>query len=431
MKKIWDKGFDNDPQIDAFTVGKDRELDLLLAPYDIEGTMAHITMLSEVGLLEADELSQLLPALEKLRQEALQGQFEIHGEDVHSEVEARLGPLGKKVHTGRSRNDQVALDIKLFTRARIRRTVEKVERLFNLFLQRADELKDVQMPGYTHLQVAMPSSFGLWLGAYAECLCDDLTLLKAAWDINGRNPLGSAAGYGSSAPLDRARTTQLLGFQDLAYNSIYAQMGRGRCERTVAFAYASLAETLGKFATDGCLFVSQNFGFLHLPDACTTGSSIMPQKKNPDVFELVRAHCNRLQGIPNDIRLITGNLPSGYFRDMQLLKEIYLPLFDEMDSCLDILLHAIPDITVEKDLMTRPLYEQAFCVEEVNRLVQDGVPFRDAYRQVGEAVQNGTFHFHGQLQRTHEGSSGNLCLDKIRERFQKVLASFPIDTVGK
>ena len=431
MKKIWDKGFDNDPQIDAFTVGKDRELDLLLAPYDIEGTMAHITMLSEVGLLEADELSQLLPALEKLRQEALQGQFEIHGEDVHSEVEARLGPLGKKVHTGRSRNDQVALDIKLFTRARIRRTVEKVERLFDLFLQRADELKDVPMPGYTHLQVAMPSSFGLWLGAYAECLCDDLTLLKAAWDINDRNPLGSAAGYGSSAPLDRARTTQLLGFQDLAYNSIYAQMGRGRCERTVAFAYASLAETLGKFATDGCLFVSQNFGFLHLPDAYTTGSSIMPQKKNPDVFELVRAHCNRLQGIPNDIRLITGNLPSGYFRDMQLLKEIYLPLFDEMDSCLDILLHAIPDITVEKDLMTRPLYEQAFCVEEVNRLVQDGVPFRDAYRQVGEAVQNGTFHFHGQLRRTHEGSSGNLCLDKIRERFQQVLASFPIDTVGK
>ena len=288
MKKIWDKGFDNDPQIDAFTVGKDRELDLLLAPYDIEGTMAHITMLSEVGLLEADELSQLLPALEKLRQEALQGQFEIHGEDVHSEVEARLGPLGKKVHTGRSRNDQVALDIKLFTRARIRRTVEKVERLFSLFLQRADELKDVPMPGYTHLQVAMPSSFGLWLGAYAECLCDDLTLLKAAWDINGRNPLGSAAGYGSSAPLDRARTTQLLGFQDLAYNSIYAQMGRGRCERTVAFAYASLAETLGKFATDGCLFVSQNFGFLHLPDAVQDGPVLRTVKFLLQVFRQCR-----------------------------------------------------------------------------------------------------------------------------------------------
>ncbi len=420
--KIWDKGFDNDPRIDAFTVGKDRELDLLLAPYDIEGTMAHITMLSEVGLLEADELAQLLPQLEKLRQEALEGKFTISGEDVHSEVEARLGPLGKKVHTGRSRNDQVALDIKLFTRARIRQTVGKVERLFNLFLQRADELKDVLMPGYTHLQVAMPSSFGLWFGAYAECLCDDLTLLKAAWDINNRNPLGSAAGYGSSAPLNRRRTTELLGFQDLAYNAIYAQMGRGRVERQVAFAYASLAETVGKFATDCCLFTSQNFGFVHLPDAYTTGSSIMPQKKNPDVFELLRAHCNRLQGIPNDIRLVTGNLPSGYARDMQLLKELYLPLFDEMDSCLDILIFALPGITVTKDLMSRPLYETAFCVEEVNRLVASGVPFRDAYKQVGQAVQNGTFHFSGELHHTHEGSVSNLCLDEIQARFQKLIA---------
>ena len=420
--KIWDKGFDNDPRIDAFTVGKDRELDLLLAPYDIEGTMAHITMLSEVGLLEADELAQLLPQLEKLRQDALEGRFTISGEDVHSEVEARLGPLGKKVHTGRSRNDQVALDIKLFTRARIRQTVGKVERLFNLFLQRADELKDVLMPGYTHMQVAMPSSFGLWFGAYAECLCDDLTLLKAAWDINNRNPLGSAAGYGSSAPLNRKRTTELLGFQDLAYNAIYAQMGRGRVERQVAFAYACLAETVGKFATDCCLFISQNFGFVHLPDAYTTGSSIMPQKKNPDVFELLRAHCNRLQGIPNDIRLVTGNLPSGYARDMQLLKELYLPLFDEMDSCLDILIFALPGIIVAKDLMSRPLYETAFCVEEVNRLVASGVPFRDAYKQVGQAVQNGTFHFSGELHHTHEGSVSNLCLDEIQARFQKLIA---------
>ena len=423
--KIWDKGFDNDPQIDAFTVGKDRELDLLLAPYDIEGTMAHITMLSEVGLLEADELAQLLPQLEKLRQEALEGKFTISGEDVHSEVEARLGPLGKKVHTGRSRNDQVAVDIKLFARARIRQTVGKVERLFNLFLQRADELKDVLMPGYTHLQVAMPSSFGLWFGAYAECLCDDLTLLKAAWDINNRNPLGSAAGYGSSAPLNRKRTTELLGFQDLAYGSVYAQMGRGRCERVVSFAYATLAETLGKFATDGCLFVSQNFGFLHLPDAYTTGSSIMPQKKNPDVFELVRAHCNRLQGIPADIRQILTNLPCGYFRDMQVLKELYLPLFDRMDGCLDILLLALPGMEINPELMEQPLYKQAFCVEEVNRLVAAGVPFRDAYRQVGQAVQDGSFQFSGGLHHTHEGSIGNLCLDKIRERFLALLEQFP------
>ena len=427
--KIWNKGFDNDAQIDAFTVGHDRELDLLLAPFDIEGTMAHITMLSEVGLLPADDLAKLLPALEELRKEALAGNFTISGEDVHSEVEARLteklGDLGKKVHTGRSRNDQVALDVKLFTRARIRTTVEKVAQLFSLLQERSEACKDILMPGYTHLQVAMPSSFGLWFGAYAESLCDDLVFLKAAWDVADRNPLGSAAGYGSSAPLKRTRTTELLGFKDLAWNSIYAQMGRGRVERMVAFAYATLAETLGKFATDGCLFTSQNFGFLKLPDAYTTGSSIMPQKKNPDVFELVRAHCNRIQGIPNDIRLITGNLPSGYFRDLQLLKELYLPLFDEMDSCLDILLYALPGIQVTTDLMSLPLYEQAFCVEEVNRLVADGIPFRDAYKQVGQAVQNGTFHFSGTLHHTHEGSIGNLCNAQIRERFRTLRAAFP------
>ena len=422
--KIWDKGFDNDPRIDAFTVGKDRELDLLLAPYDIEGTMAHITMLSEVGLLLPEELAILLPELEKLRQEALEGRFEIHGEDVHSEVEARLGPWGKKVHTGRSRNDQVALDIKLFTRARMGVTLEKVTRLFELFVRRADELKDVLMPGYTHLQVAMPSSFGLWLGAYAECLCDDRPLLKAAWEVNDRNPLGSAAGYGSSAPLNRSRTTELLGFRDLAYNSIYAQMGRGRTELAVANAYASLAATLGRFASDCCLFSSQNFGFVKLPDAFTTGSSIMPQKKNPDVFELVRAHCNQLQGIPGTIRLIVGNLPSGYFRDMQVLKEVYLPLFDKMDACLDILALAVPGIKVAQDLMSQPLYAQAFCVEEVNRLVQNGIPFRDAYRQVGKAVQEGTFQFAGELKHTHEGSIGNLCLSEIETRFRRLLEGF-------
>ena len=422
--KIWNKGFDNDPRIDAFTVGRDRELDLLLAPYDIEGSMAHIQMLAEVGLLEADELAALLPALEKLRQEALEGRFVIHGEDVHSEVEERLGTLGKKIHTGRSRNDQIALDLKLFTRARMRRTLGKVQELFDLFIGRARELKDVLMPGYTHLQVAMPSSFGLWLGAYAECLCDDLVQLKAAWDINDRNPLGSAAGYGSSAPLNRSRTTALLGFKDLAYNSIYAQMGRGRTELAVANAYASLAATLGRFASDCCLFSSQNFGFVKLPDAFTTGSSIMPQKKNPDVFELVRAHCNQLQGIPGAIRLIVGNLPSGYFRDMQVLKEVYLPLFDKMDACLDILALAVPGIKVAQDLMSQPLYAQAFCVEEVNRLVQNGIPFRDAYRQVGKAVQEGTFQFAGELKHTHEGSIGNLCLSEIETRFRRLLEGF-------
>ena len=437
--KIWNKGFDNAPEIDAFTVGKDRELDLMLAPWDILGTMAHITMLSEVGLLGADELAKLLPELKKLHQEAVEGRFTIEGEDVHSEVEARLtatlGDIGKKVHTGRSRNDQVAVDIKLYTRSRLEKTVEKVTRLFNLLQEKSEALKDVLMPGYTHLQVAMPSSFGLWLGAYAESLADDLVMLKAAWDVTDENPLGSAAGYGSSAPLNRARTTELLGFGTLDYNSIYAQMSRGRGERMVAWAYSAVAETIGRLAYDGCLFTSQNFGFLHLPDAFTTGSSIMPQKKNPDVFELVRGHCNRIQGIPGTLRYITGNLPSGYFRDMQLLKEVYLPMFDELDSCLDILCFALPGITVTEGLMDKPIYGQAFCVEEVNRLVEAGVPFRDAYRQVGHDVQDGTFHYEGELHHTHEGSIGNLCNDRIREKFESRLAAFPFgrvaDAIGK
>ncbi len=433
--KIWSKGFDNAPEIDAFTVGKDRELDLMLAPWDILGTMAHITMLSEVGLLGKDELEILLPELKKLHQEAVEGRFTIEGEDVHSEVEARLiaalGDVGKKVHTGRSRNDQVAVDIKLFTRARLEKTVRKVAALFDLLQEKSEELKDVLMPGYTHLQVAMPSSFGLWLGAYAESLADDLVMLKAAWDVMDENPLGSAAGYGSSAPLNRTRTTELLGFGTLDYNSIYAQMSRGRGERMVAWACSAVAETIGRLAVDGCLFTSQNFGFIHLPDAFTTGSSIMPQKKNPDVFELIRGHCNRIQGIPAMLRHITGNLPSGYFRDMQLLKEVYLPMFDELDSCLDILCFALPGITVTEGLMDKPLYAQAFCVEEVNRLVEAGIPFRDAYRQVGLAVQNGTFHYEGELHHTHEGSIGNLCTAGIRAKFQARLAAFPFDRVNQ
>ena len=422
--KLWEKGFDNAPEIDRFTVGKDRELDLMLAPYDIQGTMAHITMLQEVGLLEKSELDLLMPVLEQLHQEAEEGHFRIEDdiEDVHSQVELeltrRLGDVGKKVHTGRSRNDQVAVDIKLFSRARIRQTVRKIKVLFDLLQEKSEQLKDVLMPGYTHLQVAMPSSFGLWLGAYAESLCDDLVMLRAAWEVMDENPLGSAAGYGSSAPINRTRTTRLLGFSTLDYNSIYSQMSRGRGERMVAWAYSAVAETLGRLACDGCLFTSQNFGFIHLPDAFTTGSSIMPQKKNPDVFELVRAHCNRIQGIPATLRHITGNLPSGYFRDMQLLKEVYLPMFDELDSCLDILTFAIPGITVTEGLMDRPLYAQAFCVEEVNRLVAAGVPFRDAYRQVGLAVQDGMFHYEGTLNHTHEGSIGNLCTEEIRAKFK-------------
>ena len=433
--KIWNKGFDNAPEIDAFTVGKDRKLDLMLAPWDILGTMAHITMLSEVGLLGKDDLAVLMPELKKLHQEAVEGRFTIEGEDVHSEVEARLtatlGDVGKKVHTGRSRNDQVAVDIKLFTRARLEKTVGKVAKLFDLLQEKSEQWKDVLMPGYTHLQVAMPSSFGLWLGAYAESLADDLVMLKAAWDVTDENPLGSAAGYGSSAPLNRTRTTELLGFATLDYNSIYAQMSRGRGERMVAWAYSSVAETLGRLAYDGCLFTSQNFGFIHLPDAFTTGSSIMPQKKNPDVFELVRAHCNRIQGIPATLKHITGNLPSGYFRDMQLLKEVYLPMFDELDSCLDILAFALPGVTVTEGLMDKPLYAQAFCVEEVNRLAGAGVPFRDAYKQVGHAVQDGTFHYEGELHHTHEGSIGNLCTQQVREKFLSRLESFPFEHVAK
>ena len=426
--KLWDKGFEIDGRIEAFTIGKDRELDLQLAPFDILGTIAHITMLAQVGLLPREDLDRLLPELKTLYRDAAEGRFEIEDgiEDVHSQVELlltrRLGDIGKKVHTGRSRNDQVLVDLKLFARSRIERTVGKVQALFETLQAASERYKDVLIPGYTHLQVAMPSSVGLWLGAYAESLCDDLVVLKAAWDVANQNPLGSAAGYGSSAPLDRTMTTRLLGFDDLDYNVVYAQMTRGRMERTVAFAYASLAETVGRLAVDGCLYSSQNFGFIHLPDALTTGSSIMPHKKNPDVFELVRAHCNKLQGVPGDIRLLTGNLPSGYFRDMQLLKELFFPLFDEMDDCLDIVGYAVRGMEVNTGVMEDPRYKLSFSVEEVNRLVESGVPFRDAYRQVAASIQDGSFEFHGKLEHTHEGSIGNLCNDRVAARLEKVLA---------
>lgn len=438
MAKLWDKGYDDDALIDKFTVGKDRELDLYLAQYDILGTMAHITMLSKVGLLPEEDLNKLLPVLAELHDDAVAGKFEIEPdvEDVHSQVELmltrRLGDVGKKVHTGRSRNDQVLVDLKLYARAEIRKTVEKVQTLFEVLQRKSEQYKDVLLPGYTHLQVAMPSSFGLWFGAYAESLTDDLRLMLAAWDITNQNPLGSAAGYGSSAPLDRTMTTRLLGFADLDYNVVYAQMGRGKTERAISFAYAAVAETVGRLAVDCCLYASQNFGFIHLPDSMTTGSSIMPHKKNPDVFELVRAHCNKIQGAPNDIRLITGNLPSGYFRDMQILKEVFIPIFQEMDDCLDIASYAVEKMEIVKDIMSDPKYRPAFSVEEVNRLVEEeNVPFRDAYKRVGLEIMAGNFSFHGELHHTHEGSIGNLCNDKIAYKLQEVISRFGFENVQK
>ena len=438
--KLWDKGYKIDDAIERFTVGKDKELDLLLATHDILGTMAHVTMLEHVDLLSKDDLDVLLPALRELYAEAEQGNFIIEEgiEDVHSQVELmltrRLGEVGKKVHTGRSRNDQVLVDLKLFTRAQIEKTIGLVEQLFYTLQKRSEEGKALLMPGYTHLQVAMPSSFGLWLGAYAEALTDDMRLLVAAFEQANLNPLGSAAGYGSSAPLNRTMTTQLLGFADLDYNAIYAQMNRGRMERTVAFAYSSVAETIGRLAMDCCMFNSQNFGFIKLPDTMTTGSSIMPHKKNPDVFELIRAHANRLCALPDTIRHITTNLPVGYFRDMQLLKEVYFPLFEEMNSLLEITTYAVEHMEVKADVMSNPLYVPAFSVEEVNRRVENGVPFRDAYRQVADEITNGTFQHEATVEETlshytHEGSIGNLCNDMVKQKMDKLIQTIPMNTI--
>lgn len=438
MAKLWDKGYDDDSLIDRFTVGRDRELDLFLAPYDIMGTAAHIRMLAKVGLLPGEDLEKLLPELQSLYVDAKVGRFVIEPdvEDVHSQVELmltrKLGDVGKKVHTGRSRNDQVLVDLKLYARARIAVTAGKARQLFDILQKRSCESRDVLLPGYTHLQVAMPSSFGLWFGAYAESLTDDMRMMKAAWEIVNQNPLGSAAGYGSSAPLDREMTTRLLGFDDLDYNSVYAQMCRGKMERAVSSAYASVAGTVGRLAMDCCLYASQNFGFIRLPDTMTTGSSIMPHKKNPDVFELVRAHCNHIQAIPNDISLVAGNLPSGYFRDMQLLKEIFIPMFDEMDDCLDIAAYAVGKMDIVKGIMDAPQYQPAFSVEEVNRLVgEENVPFRDAYRRVGLEIMEGRFEFHGRLNHTHAGSIGNLCNDRIKAKMDNILSGFGFEIVEK
>lgn len=436
--KLWDKGYTVNERIDSFTVGKDRETDIYLAEFDILGTMAHVRMLRSVGLMAEEEVVPLLKSLKVLYESAREGKFVIESdiEDVHSQVELELtrslGDLGKKVHTGRSRNDQVLVDIKLFSREGIRRIVEKVRTLFEALQASSEKYKDVLMPGYTHLQVAMPSSFGLWFGAYAESLAADMNQLLAAWNTVNCNPLGSAAGYGSSAPLNRRMTTSLLGFRDLDYNSIYAQMSRGKSERIVSFALSCVAETVGRLAADCCLFNSQNFGFVKLPDELTTGSSIMPHKKNPDVFELIRAHCNRICGAPQTLRLLCTNLPSGYFRDMQLTKEVFFPLFEELESCLDIAVFAITNMKVTEGLMADPKYMQAFSVEEVNRLVsEEKMPFRDAYRQVASRIADGSFRFEGKLAHTHEGSTGNLCNGEIAAKFSEIYQSFGFEAVDE
>ena len=433
--KLWDKGTSVNSLIENFTVGKDREMDLYLAKFDVLGSIAHAKMLTTINLLTKAEFVELHAELIKIYQIIEKGDFIIEDgvEDVHSQVELmltrKLGDTGKKIHSGRSRNDQVLLDLKLFTRSEIQKLVMSVCELFDKLLTKALENRDHLMPGYTHLQVAMPSSFGLWFGAYAESLVDDLVLLKAAYQITNQNPLGSAAGYGSSFPLDRQMTTNLLGFESMNYNVIYAQMGRGKMEKTVAFALSSIAATISKFAFDVCLFMSQNFGFVSLPDELTTGSSIMPHKKNPDVFELVRSHCNKIQAIPYQISLMTNNLPSGYFRDLQILKEVFLPAFQELSDCVSIAGFAIDHMKINTNIMDDDRYKYAYSVEDVNKLVMQGVPFRDAYKEIGGRINAGTYEPTRDVNHTHAGSIGNLCLDEIAEKMVAILEGYEFEQI--
>jgi argininosuccinate lyase len=433
--KLWEKGIPVNKAIEDFTVGKDRELDLYLAPFDILGSMAHITMLESVGLIEKDELPVLLRELKKLYQLSIDKKFVIEEgvEDVHSQVEflltKELGDLGKKIHSGRSRNDQVLLDLKLFTRDAIKEIVGSTSSIIDVLLKRADETKNILMPGYTHLQIAMPSSFGLWFSAYAESLTDDLELLLSAYKITNQNPLGSAAGYGSSFPLNRQMTTDLLGFAKMNYNVVYAQMGRGKVEKIVSFALATIASTISKLAFDVCLFMSQNFNFVGLPAEFTTGSSIMPHKKNPDVFELIRAKCNKLQGVPNQISLMTNNLPSGYFRDLQMVKEVFLPSFKELNDCVNIAAPAIENMTINKGILNDPKFDLIFSVEAVNELVLQGVPFREAYKIIGEHINSGNFIPQKEVKHTHEGSIGNLMLEKIADHKTEIIKEFKFDVI--
>ncbi len=435
--KIWQKNIDVDSLVESFTVGNDRAMDMHLAAADVLGSLAHTRMLNSIGLMTDEDLALVQDELKRIYYEILEGNFEIADsvEDVHSQVEMmlteRVGEAGKKIHSGRSRNDQVLVDLKLYFRSEIQSIFNHTEVLFRQLIKLSEAHKQVLMPGYTHLQIAMPSSFGLWFGAYAESLVDDLELLKAAWHVCNKNPLGSAAGYGSSFPLNRTMTTELLGFEDLNYNVVYAQMGRGKTERILAQAMSSIAATLAKFAMDVTLFINQNFGFISFPAHLTTGSSIMPHKKNPDVFELIRSRCNKIQALPNEIALMTTNLPIGYHRDLQLLKENLFPAFESLSDCLEIAAFMLEHISIKEDILDDPKYDYLFSVEVVNNAVLQGVPFREAYRQIGLAIEDGTFQPSKEVHHVHEGSIGNLCNDQLERMFNDVKSRFDFGKVEK
>jgi len=434
--KLWQKDKASLKEVEKFTVGNDRDLDIYLAPFDVLGSLAHTKMLESVGLLSKEELVVLEIALKEIYQQIAKDNFTLDEgvEDIHSQVESmltqKLGDVGKKIHSARSRNDQVLVDLKLFLRSEIEKLVHSTKEFFDLLILQSEKYKDDLLPGYTHLQLAMPSSFGLWFGAYAESLVDDLITLEAAYEIVNKNPLGSAAGYGSSFPINRTMTTKLLGFDDLNYNVVYAQMGRGKTERIVASALANIAATLSRLSMDACLYLNQNFSFISFPDELTTGSSIMPHKKNPDVFELIRSHCNRIQALPNEIMLMTTNLPSGYQRDLQLLKEHIIPAFENLQNCLQMAGLMLRNIKVKKDLLKDEKYKYLFSVEEVNKLVLEGIPFRDAYKKVGLDIEAGNFTYTPATAHTHEGSIGNLCHDQVEQMMDSVIKKFNFNKVN-
>ncbi len=434
--KLWQKDKASLKEVETFTVGKDREMDMYLAAFDILGSLAHIAMLESVGLLTKDELTKLQKALKDIYEQVQQNEFRLQDdvEDIHSQVEIlltrQLGDIGKKIHSARSRNDQVLVDIKLFLRNELEELVKDILSLFDLLQIQSEKYRDYLLPGYTHLQLAMPSSFGLWFGAYGESLADDVLTIRAAYEIVNKNPLGSAAGYGSSFPINRKLTTTLLGFDDLNYNVVYAQMGRGKAERVVAQALSNVADTLSRLSMDACLYLNQNFGFISFPAELTTGSSIMPHKKNPDVFELIRSHCNRIKALPNEIMLMTTNLPSGYHRDLQLLKEHLFPAFSTLKECIGMAGLMLSNIEIRKDITADEQYKYIFSVEEVNKLVNTGIPFRDAYKKIGMDIESGNFSWNNHINHTHEGSIGNLCTAEIKKGMEKVVASFPFQKVN-